>query len=180
MISNFECMRIYLLISTHYRQQLNFTFDGLHAARSALQRLDDLREKLSAATGEGEAGAEITTAVNSAKEKWISSLDYDLNISPALAALFDLVREANKFIESGKMNKSSSEIVLEFLDETDKILDLKKDADEIPEDIIILAEERATARKEKNWSRADEIRDILKEKGYTIEDTPEGPRAKKL
>jgi len=170
----------YVLLSSHYRQQLNFTFDGLHAARSALQRLDDLREKLSAATGEGEAGAEITTAVNSAKEKWISSLDYDLNISPALAALFDLVREANKFIESGKMNKSSSEIVLEFLDETDKILDLKKDADEIPEDIIILAEERATARKEKNWSRADEIRDILKEKGYTIEDTPEGPRAKKL
>ena len=170
----------YVLLSSHYRQQLNFTFDGLHAARSALQRLDDLREKLSAANSEGEVCAEITTAVNSAKEKWISSLDYDLNISPALAALFDLVREANKFIESGKMNKNSSEIVLEFLDETDKILDLKKDDDEIPEEIIILAEERATARKEKNWSRADEIRDILKEKGYTVEDTPEGPRAKKL
>ncbi len=170
----------YVLLSSHYRQQLNFTFDGLHAARSALQRLDDLREKLSSAAGEGEAEAEITTAVNSAKEKWIASLDDDLNMSPALAALFDLVREANKFIESGKMNKSSAEIVLGFLDETDEILDVKKDDNEIPEEIIVLAEERAVARKEKNWSRADEIRNILKEKGYTVEDTPEGPRAKKL
>ena len=170
----------YVLISSHYRQQLNFTFDGLHAARSALQRLDDLREKLAAATGEGDVGAEITTSVNSAKEKWIMSLDDDLNMSPALAALFDLVREANKFIESGKMNKNSAEIVLGFLDETDKILDVKKDDNEIPEEIIALANERAIARKEKNWSRADKIRDILKEKGYTVEDTPEGPRAKKL
>ena len=170
----------YVLLSSHYRQQLNFTFDGLHAARSALQRLDDLREKLASATGEGDAGAEITTAVNSAKEKWIASLDDDLNMSPALAALFDLVREANKFIESGKINIASAKLILEFLDETDEILDVKKDENEIPEEIFALAKERAVARKEKNWSRADEIRDILKEKGYTVEDTPEGPRAKKL
>ena len=170
----------YVLISSHYRQQLNFTFDGLHAARSALQRLDDLREKLTAASGEGDASAEITDAVDSAKGKWITSLDDDLNMSPALAALFDLVREANKFIESGKINIASAKLILEFLDETDEILDVKKDDNEIPEEIVDLANERAIARKEKNWSRADEIRDILKEKGYTVEDTPEGPRAKKL
>ena len=170
----------FVLLSSHYRQQLNFTFDGLHAARSALQRLDDLREKLAAASGEGDACAEITAAVNSAKEKWIASLDDDLNMSPALAALFDLVREANKFIESGKINIASAKLILEFLDETDEILDVKKDENEIPEEIIALAKERALVRKEKNWSRADEIRDILKEKGYTVEDTPEGPRAKKL
>ncbi len=170
----------FVLLSSHYRQQLNFTFDGLHAARSALQRLDDLREKLAAASGEGDTCAEITAAVNSAKEKWIASLDDDLNMSPALAALFDLVREANKFIESGKINIASAKLILEFLDETDEILDVKKDENEIPEEIIALAKERALVRKEKNWSRADEIRDILKEKGYTVEDTPEGPRAKKL
>ena len=62
----------------------------------------------------------------------------------------------------------------------DEILDIKKSAEEIPEGIIKLAEERTTARKEKNWARADEIRNILKDKGYTIEDTPDGSRAKKL
>jgi len=170
----------YVLLSTHYRRQLNFTFDGLHAARSALQRLDDLREKLGNVDNEGEAIPEITKVVNSTKEKWISALDDDLDISTALAALFDFVREANKYIESGEMNQTGARNIHDFLDEADEILDIKKGADEIPEEIIKLAEERATAREEKNWSRADEIRDTLKEKGYTVEDTPEGPRAKKL
>jgi len=170
----------YVLLSTHYRRQLNFTFDGLHAARCALQRLDDLREKLVNINNEGEAAPEIIEVVKLAKERWINSLDDDLDISTALATLFDFVREANKFIESDKMNKKSSEVILNFLDETDEILDVKKDDDEIPEEIVRLADERSAARNEKNWTRADEIRVILKEKGYTIEDTPEGPRAKKL
>jgi len=159
---------------------LNFTFDGLHAARSALQRLDDLREKLGNENSEGEVAAEIMEAVSSAREKWIAALDDDLDISSALAGLFDFVREANRFIESGKINKNGAKIILEFLDATDAVLDVKKAENEIPDEIIRLAEERTTARKEKNWERADEIRDLLKEKGYTIEDTPEGPRAKKL
>ncbi len=170
----------YVLLSTHYRRQLNFTFDGLHAARSALQRLDDLREKLGNENSEGEVAAEIMEAVSSAREKWIAALDDDLDISSALAGLFDFVREANRFIESGKINKNGAKIILEFLDATDAVLDVKKAENEIPDEIIRLAEERTTARKEKNWERADEIRDLLKEKGYTIEDTPEGPRAKKL
>ena len=170
----------YVLLSTHYRRQLNFTFDGLHAARSALQRLDDLREKLVNINNDGETAPEIVEAVKLAKERWINSLDDDLDISTALATLFDFVREANKFIESDKMNKKSSEVILKFLDETDEILDVKKDDDEIPEEIVRLADERSAARNEKNWTRADEIRVILKEKGYTIEDTPKGPRAKKL
>ena len=170
----------YVLLSTHYRRQLNFTFDGLHAARSALQRLDDLREKLGNINDEGETAPEIIETVRTAKEKWINSLDDDLDISTALATLFDFVREANKYIESNKINKKSSEIISNFLDETDEILDVKKDDDEIPDEIAKLADERSTARKEKNWARADEIRVILKEIGYTIEDTPEGPRAKKL
>ena len=170
----------YVLLSTHYRRQLNFTFDGLHAARSALQRLDALREKLDGTNIDGKASAEVIEAVKLAREKWIIALDDDLDISAALALLFDFVREANRFIESGKINKSSSKTILSFLDDVDEILDIKKSAEEIPEGIIKLAEERTTARKEKNWARADEIRNILKDKGYTIEDTPDGSRAKKL
>ena len=170
----------YVLLSTHYRRQLNFTFDGLHAARSALHRLDDLRENLGKISGDGEAGEKIKSAVNSAREKWIAALEDDLEISQALAALFDLVRDANKFLETGELNKAGAEEILRFLDETDEILDVKKSADEIPDDVIKLAEERATARKEKNWARADEIRDILKEKGFVVEDMPDGPRVKKL
>lgn len=170
----------YVLLSTHYRRQLNFTFDGLHAARSALHRLDDLREKLGKVTAGGELAKNVFEAVDSAREKWITSLEDDLEISQALAALFDLVREANKIIETGEMNSAGASEILKFLNETDEILDVKKGGEEIPEEIMKLAEERAAARSEKNWARADEIRDLLKEKGYAVEDLAEGPRVKKL
>ncbi len=171
----------YLLLSVHYRQQFNFTFDGLHSARSALQRLDALREqlgKLIAEKKEGGLSEKVLEAVEKTRTVWTESLDDDLNISPALGGMFELVRQANRWIDEGKLNSSEAEAVLEFLDETDKVLDIKGGDSEIPQKVLDLVDERLIVRKEKNWARADEIRDELAELGYVVEDTPEGPRVK--
>ena len=172
----------YLLMSVHYRQQFNFTFDGLHAARSALQRLDDLRSQLDKLISEKKCGdlkKEVQESVEKARKNWIKSLDDDLNISPALGGMFELVKQSNKWFDEEKLNSADAEDILKFLDETDLVLDIKGGSDlEIPPKVLELAEERVTVRKEKNWARADEIRNELAELGYVVEDTPEGPRVK--
>ncbi|NLF37897.1 cysteine--tRNA ligase [bacterium] len=171
----------YLLLSAHYRQPLNFTFTGLHAARSALQRLDDLRANLArAASAAGEARPEAQAAVDAARAAWTAALDDDLNTSAALAALFDLVRQANVWLQDGAMQGGDARAVLAFMDEADKVLAVAGADDAAPEEVTRLAAERAEARAAKNWARADEVRKKLAELGFTVEDTPAGPRVKRL
>ncbi len=172
----------YVLLSVHYRQPLNFTLDGLHAARSALQRLDDARTALqrAAAGAGGAARADVSAAVAHARQAWTDALDDDLNISPALAALFDLVHQANKWLADGQLGAADAAAVLAFMDDANLVLAAEPEADTAPADVVRMAEERAQARREKNWGRADELRAELTARGYAVEDTPHGPRVKRL
>jgi cysteinyl-tRNA synthetase len=88
----------YLLMSTHYRQQLNFTFEGINSADSAVKRLDEAVRKLKSADGKGAA---ITTALKSAQSGFEKAMDDDLNISEALASIFGLVKETNIMADEG-------------------------------------------------------------------------------
>lgn len=175
-----------LLLSTYYRQAFNFTFEGLHAMRSALSRLDDLRDAMAKEVSEGEdreAGAELLEILKAAKEKWDASLDDDLNTSAAFAALFEAVKAINKLRLDLALGKDGARKVLEFLDYTDQVLavaEKDKKEEEFPQRAQELLAERTEARKAKNWPRADEIRNELAAMGLTVEDTPEGPRLKKL
>ena len=173
-------------MSTYYRQAFNFTFEGLHAMRSALSRLDDLRDAMAKEVSEGEdreAGAELLEILKAAKEKWDASLDDDLNTSAAFAALFEAVKAINKLRLDLALGKDGARKVLEFLDYTDQVLavaEKDKKEEEFPQRAQELLAERTEARKAKNWPRADEIRNELAAMGLTVEDTPEGPRLKKL
>ena len=175
-----------LLLSTYYRQAFNFTFEGLHAMRSALSRLDDLRDAMEKEAKEGEdceVSAELSDILKAAKEKWDASLDDDLNTSAAFAALFEAVKAVNKLRMDLALGKAGAKKVLEFLDYTDQVLSVaEKDKleEEFPPRAQELLAERTEARKAKNWPRADEIRNELAAMGLTVEDTPEGPRLKKL
>ncbi len=180
----------YLLLSVHYRQPLNFTFDGLHAARSALQRLDELREKIECIIGEENIHSDAPVPVGSFKKKidsarsaWGEALDDDMNTSKALGVLFDTVREINRCIQK-RMTVEDALYARDFLDFTDTVLDTRKAKAEkeerVPEEIMQLVEERMDARRAKDFARADTARDALQAKGYKIEDTPEGPRVKRV
>jgi cysteinyl-tRNA synthetase len=162
----------YALLSAHYRDPLNFTFDGLQAARSALQRMDEFLLKLQEVSAEllQRQPAELVAAFDTA-------LDDDLNISAALGALFEFIREANK----RTIAPGEAAGILAAWRRFDEVLGFGISAkSEVPPEVQQLVEERQAARKAKNFKRSDEIRDQLAKLGWTIEDTPTGPRAKRL
>ena len=170
----------YLLLSAHYRQPLNFTFDGLHAARSAVQRLDETRSQLGQCMAQGALRDDVAHAIEHARQSWCNELVDDLNISPALAVVFDLVHQANKWLAAGMATAADAQALLGFLDETDEVLAVSGGDDAVPPEVQRLAEERAAARKSKDFKRSDDIRKELAAKGYTVEDTSTGPRVKRV
>ena len=171
----------YLLLSVHYRTQLNFTFEGLEASRHALRRLDDFVGRLQDVIP-SEAEGDVNALVETTREKIKQSLADDLNISPALAALFDLVRHANQMIDEKAIGKKGKETLLSFLQEIDKVFAIfnwKQELD-IPKQVQEAFDKRLVARKEKNWAEADRLRAVITESGFQIEDTTQGPKLKKL
>jgi len=161
----------YALIAAHYREQLNFTFDGLQAARSALQRIDEFLLKSQEIAGV--VRHSVSKAVISEFE---AALDDDLNISEALGVVFEFVRETNK----RTLSPDEAAGILATWKALDAVLGFGMPAkSDVPVEIQQLVEERQTARKAKNFKRSDEIRDQLAKQGWVVEDTPKGPRAKR-
>ena len=181
----------YLLLSVHYRKKLNFTFEGLKDAEAALARLDEMRFRLAhAAVGEGRgAGDELVAASQRLREGFSTALAEDLNLSKALAELFDFVKIVNVAIEKGEIGQEDRDAVESVLAEVDTVLAVLDPAEwaeetatsEGPTDDEIeqLLQERIEARKNRDFARADQIRDDLTNQGITIEDTPQGPRWKR-
>lgn len=168
----------YLLLSTHYRTQLNFTFAGLDAAKSSLMRIEDLIFRL--------RGIEQTWPQTISFEKFQiqfkSALADDLNISSALATLFELVRELNILCDEEKLGVQDAKAALNLFAEWDQVLGvlpLALNKEEIPAHLVRLLEEREKARQGKNWAYSDQIRNEILKAGYVIEDTPQGTRLKK-
>jgi cysteinyl-tRNA synthetase len=171
----------YVLLSAHYRQPLNFTFDGLHAARSALQRLDATRALLAGCSAAaGEPRHEVTQALRAADTAWCAALDDDLNMSPALAALFEFVHALNKWHADGVLTAADARAANEWLQSCDRVLALEPDDEVVPEDVAALVAERTAARAAKDWARSDQIRDALSLRGFAVEDTADGPRLKRM
>jgi len=171
----------YLLLSTHYRQQLNFTFAGLDGARSAIERLRDFQQRLGEITDEGDAGSDYATMVSEAQSGFGDHLDDDLNVSGALGVLFDFIRDTYKRIDSGALNRAEAALALVFLKSADRILDVltPESAGGVDESLVEkLIEERKQARGRKDFKRADEIRRQFDQMGVVLEDTPAGTRWK--
>ena len=170
----------YLLLSTHYRTQLNFTMQGLDAAKASLQRLKDLILRLRSISRRGEGGG-ITELLQKADADFIAALSNDINISPALATLFDLVRDLNTFCDANFMTQADAEDALKLLKKWNRVLavlPLDKE-EEIPPELAVLLERRESARREKNYPLSDQLRDEIHARGFLIEDTPTGARLKK-
>ncbi len=169
----------YLLMSTHYRQQLNFTFQGLEAAKNAIQRLFDFLDNLKRVKEEKD-NSEVDSLLQKAKMKFEDVLDDDLNISEGLGVIFDLVRDINRLIDDEKISRNDALKVIEQMRSFDKVLGvLEKDELVLDERIKELIKKRELARFEKNWELADKIRKEIEKEGIIIEDTPEGPKAKR-
>ncbi len=161
----------YALISSHYRQNYNFTFDGLKAAEQAIDKISQCAFLLRQVSGQGDmVRDEVTAFIEKAINDFDEALSDDLNMSKALAGVFELVKEANKLTDA---NMAEAQAILEAIEKIDSVLGvLETVGDEIPPEIMELAEERKQAKLSKNWARADEIRDELTAKGFVLEDMP--------
>jgi cysteinyl-tRNA synthetase len=180
----------YLLLSSHYRKQLNFTWTGVEQAEEALRRVVDFLAKLdemTRATGAGEArNVEIEAAVNRARDAFRTALASDLNTAAGLAAVFDLVREGNSAITARTMSAADAGVVRDAIEDFDRVLGviaLRRAEDATPDvpidEIEQLIAERKAAKQRREFARADEIRKSLADRGILLEDTAAGTRWKK-
>lgn len=166
----------YLLLSGHYRTQLNFTMEGLEAARSSLCRVQDCIQRLYEVDFEGLADSAVVI-VKQTFSRFCQALADDLNVSASLAAVFDLVRECNTLIDEKKMKSGDALLVLDLLARINQVLgvfSLEKKELEVPQEILDALQQREEARKSKDWARADQLRDHITGLGYVIEDTANG------
>ena len=172
----------FLLLSTHYRQQLNFTFEALKAAEKTIERLQIFMERLKEANGTG-CGKQIEKLMEKVKEEFETALDDDLDINTALASLFEFIREVNKLIDENKLSKQEARMVRELMLKFDKVLGVigeEEKEEELPKEIMELIRKREEARKRKEWETADQIREKLREMGIIIEDTPTGTKWRRV
>ncbi len=168
----------YELISTHYKQQLNFTFKGLESSENAVERLQEFADKLRFIDNEKENKG-VSLLIGEAKEAFEQSMDDNLNISEALAAIFEFVKKVNKL--NDRIGRKNAEDIVGFLKKINSVIGvIEFEKQELSEDIQKKIDEREEARKRKDFGKADEIRDELKKKGIELRDTPEGARWKRV
>ena len=170
----------YLLLSTHYRQQLNFTLEGIEAAKAAVERLNELIRKLRD-THSGKKSVMIKKEISDAEAAFEKAMDDDLNISEALAAIFEFIKSMNHHIDNNTIDKKSAAAAIKFLKMADSVLGVMsfEKEEKLPTNIMKLIEERENLRKEKKFAEADKVRARLKEQGIQLDDTTEGVRWKK-
>jgi cysteinyl-tRNA synthetase len=166
----------YALINVHYRLPLNFTFEGLGASRSALQRIDEWRDRLKKFSASAESPSTWTLP---SQLKFEEALDDDLNISGALGHLFDVIRETNRSMDDSTLTSKDALALLDWWMHINSVLGMEQAAESIPAEIQAFVEERAQARKAKDWAKSDELRKLLAEKGYLVKDTKDGQKMTK-
>jgi cysteinyl-tRNA synthetase len=173
----------FFLLSAHYRAPQNFSEENLQHAENTLKRYNDFILRVMEITGKGptgEVGEVMRDLIENAKQGFEEGLDDDLNISKALAFIADLIRAVNSSIDRGSVTPSEAASVISFLQNINEVLGIFSfEREMLPEEIEALIEERTRARTEKNFARADEIRDTLLERGIVLEDTRDGTRWKK-
>jgi len=179
-----DVVRFYLL-STHYRSEIEFSDERLSEAAAAVERFENLFRTLARLVGPegegGEAGKPSTEAAE-ARERFLAAMDDDLNTAQAIGHLFELVRVVNQEVEAGAdpdTLRADRAILRELAGILGLLAGIGAQAGEIPKNIQELVEERSRAREARDWTRADEVRALIEEAGYAVEDTAEGPVVRK-
>jgi cysteinyl-tRNA synthetase len=175
----------YLLLSSHYRKQLNFTWSGMEQAEESLRRVVDFLVRLDGVTGQGKS-EQIEAAAIKARDAFKAALEGDLNTAAGLAALFDLVKSGNAAIDAGKMSAQDAALVRSTIEDLDRVLgvvSLRRAEDAKPpmpvEEIQRMIDERKAAKQRRDFAEADRIRTSLADRGVLLEDNPAGTRWKK-
>lgn len=176
-----EAVRIFML-GANYRNPLNFSRDLMEQASTSLNRLRTAKQRLAETIrSEDSPSPGLLQKLDSFRDRFNEAMDDDLNTADALGVLFDFVRFINIFASEAHKDEDIK-LVQDRLSELAGVLGIlsKNQEDAFPQEALDLLSERTAARKEKNWARADAIRETLKQMGYSVEDSAQGPKLKKL
>lgn len=176
----------FMLLSVHYRSQLNYTIDVIESCKAALQRLYTCRDTLKralAAAPEGAASEQALADVREAQEQFIRVMDDDFNTADGISTIFELVRKINTAISAGNATKGTLQAYSDEFTALTNVLGLlynnNNTEEEIPAEVTELIEKRKAARKAKDFALADSIRDQIAAMGWTVEETRQGTIVKK-
>ncbi len=169
----------YLLLSVHYRSQLNFTKGSLEASNQALARINDFHQRLLRSQNEATGSESSGDICSKAKIHFDEALQEDLNISEALAALFELIREGNSLLDKKTISPQGVKEILDTLLTFDTVLALLPTAqNSVPEEVLKLHQARQDARGKKDFAQSDALRQKISELGFIVEDGPKGSYVK--
>ena len=179
-----EALR-YLLASVPYRKKLNFTFDGLKAAATSIDRLRNYKLRLETDKFSAGINEVLTQRTRAASAAFEAALDDDLNTAEALGTVFEYVRDTNTAMDAGQFLADNATAALEFMTRFDSVFDVLRPSTlqiSVADDVTVieaLIVERTNAKKSRDFARADEIRNQLAAQGVILEDTKEGVRWKR-
>lgn len=171
----------FFMLSAHYRSPLNFSADLVEASKNGLERILTAVDRLKSISGtEGEVDKAVADEMDAFVKKYEAAMDDDLNTADAISVIFELVKYANVNVTE-ESTKATVELVLNTVTKLCDILGIitEKKKEILDSDVEALIEERQSARKAKNFARADEIRDQLSDMGIILEDTREGVKWKR-
>lgn len=178
-VYGYEVIR-YFLISSHYRSPINYNLDIIEQCKASLERLYTCRESLDFAIKNASDSApvdeELLNTINSHREQFVKAMDDDLNTADGLAAIFDLVKDINTKILDKDVAKSVCEAAASLFDELCDVLGIlyNRQSNDLDSEIEALIQQRAEAKKNKDFATADKIRDDLKARGIILKDTRQG------
>ena len=189
-LSNYDPIAIrYVLLSTHYRQQLDFSMKKLKEAENILKKFRDfISNVVTIASSDVGKGENVEQLIQNLLKSFEEAMDNDLNISLALKHVFDFMNKINSLISENKLDFNGAKKVESAILRIDSVLGLRldqyrevwHDMDDAEPEIKEMLIQREEFRKKKEWSKADEIRDKLKKLGIVVEDTEHGPRWKRI
>ncbi len=181
----YQVIRFFIL-SGHYRMPINFSDELLRSAQNGLDRIvtcaNNLRFVIGKNSGDGSEDELLLSQIKTAGDEFIKVMDDDLNTADAITVIFNLVRDINTAVASGKVSDDALKAALDKLVELTGVLGIETEAEDdgIPSEIMELVEQRTAAKKNKDYAEADRIRDLITSKGYSVKDTPQGPQVEKL
>ena len=171
----------FFVLKSHYRSPLDYSEKAILQAKNELQRIDEFVEKIQNAKFKMQ-NDNPKFKIGKFKNKFEGAMDDDFNTPKAIAVIFELIKEVNPMLDKNQITQKEAKQILDFLNSIDKVFGFifKKEKIRIPKNVQKLVERREKLRQQKKWEEADKIRKQVEDLGYEIQDTPSGPKIRKL
>jgi cysteinyl-tRNA synthetase len=174
-------VRFFLLANAHYRARIRLSAEALHAAAEQVRRLREFAERVQRSAPGDQDDERLLRRIAEVRTGYRAAMDDDLNLPQGVGLVFELAREANAALDAGRVGERSRDALLQLIDDFDAHLDVVRSEEPgLAQEVERLIAEREAARKGRNFARADQIREELREKGIALEDSREGVRWRRV